>query len=187
MRQLLVGALCLAPLARLFWLGSHARLGANPVEFVTHQTGDWALNLLLATLCLSPLARLTKSPFWTRIRRAVALYGYLYACLHFSIWLVLDKDLDVAEMLADVGKRRFITAGFAALVLMTPLALTSTDGWIRRLGKRWGKLHRLVYPAAALAAIHYLWLVKADRRWPLTYLAALSALLGWRAWARFKA
>lgn len=144
------------------------------MEFVTHKTGDWALNLLVAGLCLRPLGQV-------RWRRAVGLYAYMYACLHFSIWLWLDRDLNVAEMLADVRERRFITAGFAALLLLTPLALTSTNGWIRRLGKWWGRLHALVYPAAVLAAAHYVWLVKKDRRWPYAYLAAILALLAWRA------
>jgi methionine sulfoxide reductase heme-binding subunit len=169
----LIHLLCLAPLAWLIWLGAHAGLTANPVEYVTHRTGDWALNLLLLTLCMTPLGL-------KRYRRAIGVYCYLYACLHFLTWLWLDKEFDLAEMLEDVVKRRFILAGFSALVLLTPLALTSTDWAIRKLGKRWGQLHRLVYPAAALAVIHYIWLVKRDERWPLTYLAVLAGLLGWR-------
>ena len=184
MFRALVHVVCLAPLARLIWLGAHAGLTPNPVEFVTHRTGDWTLNLLLATLCLTPLARLTGAGFWTKARRAVGLSAFLYASLHFLTWLWLDKEFSLAEMLKDVVKRRFITAGFSALLLMTPLALTSTDAWMRRLGKRWGQLHRLIYPCAALGVIHYIWLVKRDLRWPLTYLAALAALLGWRAWCR---
>jgi methionine sulfoxide reductase heme-binding subunit len=181
----LVHLLCLAPLGRLIWLGTQAGLTANPVEFVTHRTGDWALNLLVATLCLTPLARLTGDRRFIQFRRAVGLYSYLYACLHFTTWLWLDKEFDLGEMLSDVGKRRFITVGFTALVLMTPLAITSTNGWIRRLGKRWGKLHQLIYPAAVLAGVHYFWLVKKDIRWPSAYLAAIAALLGWRAWDRW--
>jgi sulfoxide reductase heme-binding subunit YedZ len=149
------------------------------VEYVTHRTGDWALNLLIAGLCLSPLGQ-------KKYRRAVGLYAYMYACLHFLTWLWLDKEFDFSEMFADVVKRRFILAGFSALVLLTPLALTSTDWAIRKLGKNWPKLHRLVYPAAALAVIHYIWLVKRDERWPLTYLASLAALLAWRVMKRLQ-
>jgi sulfoxide reductase heme-binding subunit YedZ len=182
--QLAVHAACLAPLGRLVWRGTHAGLTANPVEFVTHRTGDWALNLLVAGLCCRPLARLTKDSRWIKARRPVGLYAYMFACLHFTTWFWLDKELDVSDMLRDVGKRRFIMVGFAALVLLTPLAITSTTGWIRRLGKKWGQLHTLVYPAALLASIHYIWLVKRDERGPLTYLACLLFLLGWRVWVR---
>ena len=183
---LLVHAACAAPLARLVWRGFHAGLTANPVEFVTHRTGDWALNLLVAGLCCTPLAKITgDNRFVTKGRRAIGLWAYAYACLHFLTWLWLDKEFDLQEMLADVGKRRFITAGFTALVLLTPLAVTSTKGWIKRLGRKWVTIHKLVYPAVLLGGIHYAWLVKKDERWPAAYLSAIALLLAWRAWWRW--
>jgi methionine sulfoxide reductase heme-binding subunit len=178
--KLLAFALCAAPLARLVWLGFHAGLTANPVEFVTHQTGAWALNLLVAGLCLTPLSRLLKRSEPIKVRRIVGLWAFAYALMHFLIWLVLYNELDWREMLYDVGKRRFITVGFAAFALLIPLAVTSTDGWIRRLGKKWGKLHMLVYPAAMLAVAHYYWLVKADKAWPIRYAVAVGLLLLFR-------
>lgn len=182
MFQLLVHAAGLAPAARLVWLGTHAGLTANPVQFVQDRLGDWALNFLVLTLCMTPLARLTKDSRWTKARRAVGLYAFFYALLHFLSWLWLDKEFDWGEMLRDIEKRRWILVGFSSLVLMAPLAITSTKGWIRRLGKNWGRLHTLTYPAAVLACVHYLWQVKLDRRWPLTYLGAIAALLLYRVW-----
>ena len=186
MFQALVHAAGLAPLARLLWRGTHAGLSANPVEFVTHRTGDWALNFLILGLCMTPLAQATGDGRWKKARRAVGLYAFFYAALHFSTWLWLDKEFDLAEMLEDVAKRRFILVGFSALVLLLPLAVTSTTGWIRRLGKNWGRLHQLVYPAVLLACLHYLWLVKRDRRWPLAYLGAYLLLMGWRVTKRLQ-
>lgn len=172
----------LVPLAELLWRFHAHRLGANPIEFVTHRTGDWALNFLVLTLCAAPLARLSGKSLWLKLRRPLGLLSFLYASLHFLTWFVLDHFFDFSEMWGDVLKRRFVTAGMAALLLMIPLAVTSTDGWIRRLGSRWGKLHRLVYPCAILAVTHYYWLVKKDERWPLRYAAAVVLLLGYRAW-----
>lgn len=182
---LAVHAACAAPLGRLVWQGFHAELTANPVEFVEHRTGDWALSLLVWGLTCTPLAKLTgQNRFVTRCRRAVGLWAYAYACLHFATWLALDNEFDWHGMLVDVTKRKFVTAGFTAFLLLTPLAITSTKGWIKRLGRKWVKLHMLVYPAALLGAIHYAWLVKRDERWPAAYMAAISLLLGWRLWRR---
>jgi sulfoxide reductase heme-binding subunit YedZ len=150
------------------------------VEFVTLETGGWALKLLILGLAMRPLGLI-------QYRRAVGVYAYMYALLHFSVWLWLDREFNLPEMLADVRERPYITAGFSALVLLTPLALTSTDGWLRRLGKWWGRLHVLVYPAVLLGCFHYLWLVKKDKRWPTFYLAATLVLLALRlpkAWRR---
>ena len=155
-------------------------LGANPVETITHRSGDWALRLLLATLALTPLRELTG---WHRLllfRRMLGLFAFFYACLHLMTWLVFDHALELAGMLDDVLERPYITFGMSAFCLLLPLALTSTDGWIRRLGRRWKQLHRLVYPAAIVAVLHFLWLVKADLQEPLIYAAVLSLLLSWR-------
>jgi len=177
---------CLIPLARLVWLGLHDGLGANPIEFITHSTGDWTLTFLLITLAITPLRRLTRQYWLIGFRRMLGLYAFFYGSLHLMTWLWLDKFFDVHEMLADIVKRRFITAGMTAFTLMIPLALTSTRWAIRKLGKRWQMLHRLIYFSAAAGVIHYIWLVKADLRKPLEYAAVLGVLLGYRvvAWIR---
>jgi sulfoxide reductase heme-binding subunit YedZ len=177
---------CLAPLARLAWRGFHSSLGANPIEVITHSTGDWTLIFLLITLSVTPLRRLTRQYWLIGLRRMFGLFAFFYGCLHLTTYVWLDKFFDVNAMLADVAKRRFITAGLTGFVLMIPLALTSTKGWIRRLGgKRWQALHRLIYFSAAAGVIHYLWLVKADKTKPLEYGAVLAVLLGYRVilWA----
>src|SRR5438270_8799829 len=125
---------CLAPLARLVLLGLHADLGANPIEAITHGTGDWTLSFLLVTLAITPLRKLTRQYWLIGLRRMFGLYAFFYACLHLTTYVWLDKFFNVHEMLADIVKRRFITAGLTAFALMIPLALTSTKGWIRRLG-----------------------------------------------------
>jgi len=176
---------CLIPLARLAWLGFHAGLGANPIEFITHSTGDWTLTFLLITLSISPLRKLTRQYWLIGLRRMLGLCAFFYGTLHLMTWLWLDKFFDVHEMLADIAKRRFITAGMTAFTLMIPLALTSTRWSIRKLGgKRWQILHRLIYASAAAGVIHYIWLVKADLRKPLEYASVLGVLLGYRvvAW-----
>jgi len=156
-------------------------LGANPIEVITHSTGDWTLRFLLITLSVTPLRKLLKQPWLIRFRRMFGLFAFFYVSLHFLTYIVLDKFFDLHEMLADVLKRPFITVGFAAFLLLIPLALTSTTGWIRRLGgKRWQALHRLIYVSAILGVIHYLWLVKADRKKPLEYGFILAVLLGYR-------
>jgi methionine sulfoxide reductase heme-binding subunit len=172
---------CLGPLARLAWKGFHGMLGANPIEVITHSTGDWTLTLLLVTLSITPLRKVTRQYWLIGLRRMFGLFAFFYGCLHLTTYLWLDKFFDLHEMLADVAKRRFITAGLTGFVLMTPLALTSTKGWIRRLGgKRWLALHRLIYFSATAGVIHYIWLVKADLHKPLEYATVLGSLLTYR-------
>jgi len=171
----------LAPIGVLGWRALHGDLTANPIEFITHSTGDWTLLFLIFTLCITPLRKLLRLPELIRFRRMLGLFAFFYVCLHFSTWLVLDKFFNLSEMWADVIKRRFITVGFTAFVLLIPLAITSTAGWIRRLGgKRWQQLHRAIYAAAVLGVIHYYWLVKSDVRKPLLYGAIVAVLLAWR-------
>lgn len=171
----------LVPLGRLAWKAFHQGLGANPIEVITHATGDWTLILILTTLAITPLRRLTRQYWLIGVRRLVGLFAFFYGCLHFMTYLWLDKFFDLHEIIHDVGKRKFITVGFLAFTLMIPLALTSTTGWIRRLGgKNWQRLHRLIYITGIAGVVHYLWLVKADRRKPLEYGAVLSVLLLYR-------
>ncbi|HLW86017.1 MAG TPA: protein-methionine-sulfoxide reductase heme-binding subunit MsrQ [Candidatus Sulfotelmatobacter sp.] len=179
---------CLAPLASLAWRGFHAELGANPIEAITHSTGDWTLTFLLITLAVTPLRKLTRQYWLINLRRMFGLFAFFYGCLHLTTYVWLDKFFDVHEMLADIAKRRFITAGLTGFLLMLPLALTSTKGWIRRLGgKRWQALHRLIYFSAAAGVIHYIWLVKADLRKPLQYGFVLVVLLTYRLAVSFAA
>jgi sulfoxide reductase heme-binding subunit YedZ len=171
----------LAPLGRLVWRGLHAELGANPIEAITHGTGDWTLIFLLLTLSISPLRKLTRQYWVIGLRRMTGLFAFFYGTLHLMTYVWLDKFFDVHEMVHDIAKRRFITAGMTAFALMIPLALTSTRWSIRKLGgKRWQALHRLIYFSAAAGVIHYIWLVKADKRKPLEYGAVLAALLVYR-------
>ncbi len=161
------------------------RLGANPVEFVEHFTGDWTLRLLLATLAMTPLRMLTGLTEPIRVRRILGLWTFAFLCLHFLTYLVFDLSFSMTQLAEDLVKRTYITLGFTAWLLLLALALTSTVGWQRRLKRRWITLHRLIYPAALLGAIHYLWLVKADTREPLIYLSILLVLLGFRLpWQR---
>jgi sulfoxide reductase heme-binding subunit YedZ len=177
-----VFVLCLGPVAVLTWKAFHDLLGANPVDVITRTTGRWTLTFLLVTLGITPVRRLTGMPWLIRFRRMVGLYAFFYGCLHLTTYVWLDKFFDVHEMLHDILKRRFITAGMTGWLLMLPLALTSTTGWIRRLGgKRWQKLHRLIYFSAAAGVIHFIWLVKADLQKPLTYGVILVILLAYRA------
>ena len=178
---------CLIPLGLLGWDAYTQNLGANPIEKITHTTGDWTLSLLLVTLSVTPLRKLLGMPALIKFRRMLGLFAFFYACLHFTTYIWLDKFFNPHEMLVDVAKRKFITLGFTAFVLLIPLAATSTTGWIRRLGgKRWQALHRLIYVSAIAGVIHYLWLVKADIRKPLEYGAVLALLLGYRVvrWIR---
>lgn len=180
--KLLAFAACLAPLGVLVWKGFHQDLGANPVDVITRSTGKWTLTFLLITLSVTPLRKLARLAWLIRFRRMLGLFAFFYGCLHLTTYIWLDKFFDVHAMLHDIYKRRFITAGMTAWSLMLPLALTSTAGWIRRLGgKRWQKLHRLIYFSAAAGVVHFIWLVKADLRRPLTYGAILAALLAYRA------
>jgi methionine sulfoxide reductase heme-binding subunit len=179
--------LCLVPLLLLLWKYFHQDLGANPIEFITHATGDWTLRFLAITLAISPLRRLLGLPELIRFRRMLGLFAFFYGCLHFTTYLWLDKFFDFHEIVKDVAKRPFITAGFLGFISMAPLALTSTAGWIRRLGgRRWQMLHRLIYLTAIAGVVHYYWLVKSDVRKPVLYGAIVFVLLGERAVAAFR-
>ena len=178
---------CLIPLARLGWKAYSGLLGANPIEVITHSTGDWTLRFLLITLSVTPFRKLTGQLWLVRYRRMFGLFAFFYATLHFLTYIWLDKFFDLHEMLVDIAKRKFITVGFTAFLLLIPLAITSTSGWIRRLGgKRWNLLHRLIYVSALAGVIHYWWLVKADIRKPEQYATILTVLLGYRlvVWLR---
>ncbi|MEN1959642.1 protein-methionine-sulfoxide reductase heme-binding subunit MsrQ [Luteimonas sp. MJ246] len=187
-----VHALALTPLALLGWqawqVGSGAdidALGAEPVAAIEHELGLWALRLLLATLAVTPLRQLLQQPLLLRFRRMLGLYAFAYASLHLSAYLVLDLRGWWAQVLVEIVEQPYITVGFAAWLLLVPLALTSTRGWMRRLGRKWGRLHRLIYVIATLAVLHFWWVVKSDVREPLLYAAILAALLAWRLpWRR---
>jgi methionine sulfoxide reductase heme-binding subunit len=173
--------LCLIPFGDLVWRILNNKLGANPVEFLQHATGDWTLRFLIFTLCITPFRRLFNLPDLIRFRRMLGLFAFFYVSLHFITYLGPDQQFDLAGMWKDVAKRPFITVGFTAFVLLIPLAITSTTGWIRRLGgKRWQMLHRSIYFAAVFGVIHYYWLVKSDVREPLFYGALVAILLLWR-------
>jgi sulfoxide reductase heme-binding subunit YedZ len=177
---------CLIPAADLAWKVYQGNL-ANPVEYITHTTGDWIIRFLLITLSVTPLRMILNQPQLTRFRRMFGLFAFAYGMVHFATWFWLDKALDFSEMGKDVVKRPFITAGMTGLALMIPLAITSTAGWVRRLGfKRWQALHRLVYVSATAGVIHYYWLVKSDVRLPLMYAGILAVLLGYRVVARVR-
>ncbi|MEN7430544.1 protein-methionine-sulfoxide reductase heme-binding subunit MsrQ [Chromobacterium sp. TRC.1.1.SA] len=181
--KVLLFIVCLLPLARAAWIVLMGE-AVNPVEFITRSTGTWTLVWLLATLSMTPLRRLTGQAWPLKCRRMLGLFAFFYASLHFTTYVWLDQFFDWHHILRDIAKRPFITVGFAAIVLMSPLALTSTQGWMRRLKRNWGKLHRLVYPVAVLAVVHYWWLVKKDITQPLIYAAVLACLLGLRLWWR---
>ncbi len=175
-----VFGLCLVPLARLIVLGVSGGLGANPIEFITRSTGTWTLVGLLLTLSITPLRRLSGQTGLIRYRRMLGLFSFFYACLHFVTYLWLDQFFDPAAIARDIVKRPFITIGFSAFVLLIPLAATSTHAMMRRLGRRWQQLHRLVYVIALLGVTHYLWLVKKDMSEPLIYGGVLLLLLALR-------
>jgi methionine sulfoxide reductase heme-binding subunit len=159
----------------------HPDLGANPIERITHTTGDWILIFLCITLAITPLRRILSQPWLIKFRRMFGLFAFFYATLHFLTYIWLDQFFAWSSIVKDVAKRPFITAGFTAFVLLIPLALTSTTGWIRRLGgKRWQLLHRLIYVSATAGVVHYYWLVKSDVRLPLLYAAIVTLLLGFR-------
>lgn len=168
------------PLLYLIWGFRNDELGANPIEYITRATGDWTIRFLLISLAVTPARRLFGLSDLIRFRRMLGLFAFFYGTLHLITWLWLDKFFDPQEMAADLIKRRFITMGMFGFALLVPLAITSTKGWIRRLGKNWTRLHRLVYVSAAAGVIHYWWLVKSDIRLPLMYGAILAALLGLR-------
>jgi sulfoxide reductase heme-binding subunit YedZ len=173
-------ALALVPALSLAVRALAGRLGANPIETVTHVTGEWTLRLLLATLAVTPARRWLGWSALAPYRRTLGLLAFSYACLHFSTWLALDHFFDWPAIVDDVVERPYVTAGFAAFLCLVPLAITSTRAWVRRLGRRWLALHRLAYAAGALGVVHFLWLVKADLLEPLLYAAALLGLLALR-------
>lgn len=172
-----VFVLSLVPFAILVYRGVTGGLGANPIKAITHFTGDWTLNFLLITLAVTPLRRLTGYNRLIRYRRMLGLFTFFYACQHFLTYLVLDQFFDWGAIGRDVVKRPYITVGFAAFVLLIPLAVTSTRRMTQRLGNNWRKLHRSIYLIGTLGVIHYLWLVKADIRPPLIYGIILAILL----------
>ncbi len=159
--------LSLVPAALLTYNGFTGQLTANPIEFITHYTGDWALYFLLITLAVTPLRVITGNITVNRYRRMLGLFAFFYACLHVMTYFVLDQFFDVEAIINDIVKRPYITVGFSAFVLLLPLALTSTRNMVMRLGKRWRQLHSMVYPLTGLALLHYYWLVKADTRTPI--------------------
>ena len=178
---------CLFPFGQLLYYGFTVDLTANPIEFLTRFTGSWALILLLASLFVSPLRKLFGWNNLIKYRRMLGLFAFFYALLHFSTYMVLDHFFDFQAIFKDIVKRPYVTAGFTGFVLMIPLAITSTAAMIRRLGKRWQQLHRLVYVAAIAGVVHFYWLVKADIRRPVQYGAVLLVLLACRlvmTWAQ---
>ena len=188
--------LSLVPFGVLLWLVWQAYstgnpteyVSANPIEYITHYTGDWTIRFICFTLCITPLRMLVNRPQITGFRRMLGLFAFFYGCLHLSAWIFLDpRQNTIAAIWEDIVKRRYITVGMLAFVAMVPLAITSTAGWVRRLTfKRWKQLHRLIYLTAVAGVIHYYWLVKSDVRLPLMYAAFVTVLLGYRiiAWMR---
>jgi sulfoxide reductase heme-binding subunit YedZ len=185
--KVVVFLLGLVPLLLLLWRVFTHNLGANPVETITHTTGDWTLRFLVLTLCITPLRRLTGWKQATRFRRMLGLFAFFYSCIHFSIYCLSIANLNLSGIATDIAKRPYVTVGFTAFVLMIPLAITSTKKWIGRLGgKRWQALHRLVYVSAVAGVLHYLWLVKLDIRSPVRYAVAVGLLLLFRVWVAIR-
>ncbi|WP_239078217.1 MULTISPECIES: sulfite oxidase heme-binding subunit YedZ [Deefgea] len=177
-----VFVLCMLPLLRVGVLLNQA---VNPIEFLTRSSGTWALVGLLVTLAITPLRQITGWSWLQSLRRMLGLFAFFYALVHFATYIWLDQFFDFSAIVQDIIKRPFITIGFAAFVLLIPLALTSTNGWMRRLKRNWGRIHRLIYLIAPLAVIHYFWLVKKDLTQPVLYAAVLCVLLIWRVWRRY--
>ena len=182
--------LALLPLARLIWLGFQDRLGANPIEFITRSSGDWTLYFLCFTLAVTPLRRLTGWNWLLRLRRMLGLFAFFYVCLHFTTFIWFDHFFDLQEMGKDILKRPFITVGFSAFVLLIPLAVTSTNSMMRRLGRHWQTLHRLVYVVAVLGILHFWWMRAGKHNFaqPLLMGGIVALLLGFRLvyWWRTK-
>lgn len=178
---------CLFPLMRLLWLGFHDDLTANPIEFIEKSTGYWALFMLLMTLSLSPIRLLTGRTWPVQYRRMLGLFMFFYACLHLTAYIWLDYSFDWAEIIKDITKHPYVLVGAAAFLLTIPLAMTSNNFMIRKLGRGWKQLHSLVYLIAILGVVHFLWLVKKDLREPILYAAILLLLLSIRLyWKLFK-
>lgn len=178
--------LALIPLARLLWLGLNDNLGANPIEFIERSTGTWALIILLITLALTPIRLITGMVWQIQLRRMMGLFMFFYACLHFVTYVWLDHWFDWNEIAKHIIKHPYVLVGFSAFVLALPLALTSTNSMMRRLGARWKQLHYSVYLIAILGVLHFWWLVKKDVREPLVYAAVLTLLLGVRLYYLYK-
>jgi sulfoxide reductase heme-binding subunit YedZ len=177
--------ICLIPFGQLLFRAYSDDLGANPIDAITRFTGSWSLFILLASLAVTPLRRLTGWNDLIKYRRMLGLFAFFYAALHFSTYVVLDLYFDFSRIAKDILKRPYITVGFTALLLMIPLALTSTAAMVRRLGKRWQQLHYLVYPIAVLGVLHFYWLVKSDIKRPAQYGLVLALLLAWRLYHRW--
>ncbi|MBT3359914.1 MAG: sulfoxide reductase heme-binding subunit YedZ [Rhodospirillales bacterium] len=182
-----VFALCLGPIAWYAWLAVSGGLGANPIEATTRYFGDWGLRFMLVALAVTPLREAFGLGVLARFRRMTGLFAFFYVSLHLTSYVALDQFFDMAAVWADIIKRNFITIGMISFAMLVPLAITSTSGWMKRLGgKSWQRLHRLVYPAGILAVVHFYMMVKADVREPLIYAAILTALLAWRIFKRLK-
>lgn len=179
-------ALALIPLARLVWLGIQDDLTANPVEFVERSTGTWALVMLMLTLSMTPIRLLTGNVWQIQLRRMLGLFMFFYACLHFTTYVWLDHWFDWTAIVKDIAKHPYVLVGFSALVLATPLAITSNSYMIRKLRENWKRLHSLVYLIAILGVLHFLWLVKKDIREPMAYAVVLTLLLGIRLYYRYQ-
>jgi sulfoxide reductase heme-binding subunit YedZ len=179
---------CLAPLALVAGdlFGVTGSLGANPVEAILDRLGNWGLRFIMITLAVTPLRQLTGWNWLARFRRMLGLFAFFYVLLHFLTWLILDQGLLLPAIAEDLVKRPFITIGFLALLLLLALAVTSTNGMRRRLGRRWQKLHNAVYVIGILGVWHFWWQVKLDTAEPAIYAAILAVLLGWRIWHRYQ-
>lgn len=179
----LVFLVSLAPFGWIVWRAFTSDLGANPIETLNRYTGDWTLRFLLITLAVTPLRRISGWHWLIRLRRMLGLFAFFYVCTHFLTWVWIDQHFEFASIVEDIAKRPFITLGFACFVLLIPLAVTSTNAMVRRLGgRRWQRLHQLVYFVATGGVVHFLWLVKSDIREPLLYALILALLLGYRVW-----
>jgi len=185
--KIVVFFLCLVPLVVLIWQGYNDELGANPIEELTHRTGSWTLKFILITLTITPLRQIFGFKNIVRLRRMLGLYAFFYAVLHFLCYFVLDQFFDFSEIIKDISKRPYITIGFTSLLMLIPLAVTSTNKMVKKLGKRWKSLHQMIYVIAVFSIFHYLWLVKADILYPVIYGLVLIVLLSARVWiARMK-
>lgn len=178
--------LCLIPLLCLVWGALNETLGANPVETMTRETGEWTLRFLLITLLITPARQLFNIPWLIKIRRMLGLFVFFNAVIHFLTYVWFDQFFDINEIIKDIIKRPFITVGFTAFILLIPLALTSNKAMMRRLKKNWQKLHQLIYLIAVLAVLHFIWLVKADYEQPIIYSVILLMLLSYRAYHQRK-
>ena len=183
----IVFALSLVPLARTIYaiVFDPISLGANPAETILHMSGDWVIYFLLITLAITPLRKLTGWNDLIKFRRMMGLYAFFYACVHFLSYIGFDRLFDLSDMAREIVKRPFILVGFAAFVLLVPLVVTSTRGWVLRLGgARWSALHKAIYPIAILGIVHYWWLVKRDITWPAVFALVLAVLLAYRGFKR---